>query len=73
MVEDPRREALRCIEFCGLGPNPRFEKHVSTVRIIDANTNALRIPPWRTNLSERQVDMLDDMLRDALARFGYSE
>jgi sulfotransferase family protein len=73
LVEDPRREAFRCIEFCGLHPNPRFEKHVSTVRIVDANTNALRIPPWRASLSERQVDMLNDLLRDALARFGYSE
>jgi hypothetical protein len=73
LVDDPRREALRCIDFCGLDPDARFQKHLSTVRIVDANSTAFRIPPWRENLTGEQVAMLNDLLGETLTRFGYEE
>jgi hypothetical protein len=42
------------------------------VRIRVANTTALRIPSWRTNLTDAQVAMLNEMLGPHLARFGYA-
>lgn len=71
LVEDPRKEALRCIEFCDLRPDARFERHLSTVKIVDANRTTFRIPPWRDNLTGDQLAMLNDLLGESLARFGY--
>jgi hypothetical protein len=40
-------------------------------RIIDANRFSYRIPPWRENLNESDVEMLNDIMADELAAFGY--
>lgn len=72
LVEEPYREAYRCIEFCGLDKDcPKFTKHLSTVKIVDANRTKFRIPPWRENLNQRQINMLNDLLETELTQFGY--
>jgi hypothetical protein len=75
MTADPRGETARCIEFCGLdGDLRRFQRHLSMTvrtRIIDANRFSYRIPPWRENLNESDVEMLNDIMADELAAFGY--
>ncbi len=75
MTADPRGETARCIEFCGLDADlRRFQRHLSMTvrtRIIDANRFSYRIPPWRENLNESDVEMLNDIMADELAAFGY--
>ena len=77
LMADPRGETLKCIEFCGLdGSLRRFQRHLSmTVRthIVDANTSALRITPWRETLTEAEVEMLNDIMAEELAAFGYEQ
>ena len=75
LVADPRTETLRCIEFCGLdGDLPRYQRHLSmTVRthVVDANTSAFRIPPWRENMDGSGIEMMNDIMAEELAAFGY--
>jgi omega-hydroxy-beta-dihydromenaquinone-9 sulfotransferase len=71
LVSDRMAVARRAVEFCGLEFTPRFERHLPRVLIGNANQSAFRIPPWRENLSARQIDMLSDVMQDGLTRFGY--
>jgi len=72
MVKHPYEEANRCIQFCGLDENcHKFKKHLSTVKIVDANNQSFRIPSWRENFSDEQIDMLNDILEDELIYFNY--
>jgi hypothetical protein len=73
LVEDPVKEAYRCIEFAGLDDERgRFGKHLRTVKIVDANRHRMRIPPWREAIDPKQRDMFDDLAGDELAEFGYA-
>ena len=72
MVANPHRTALECIEFMGLNTQSSgLEKHLSTVRIVDANQQTFRIAPWKENVTKRQLDMLNDLLGDELEQLGY--
>ena len=75
LIADPSAETLRCIEFCGLDGNlPRFQRHLSMVvrtHVVDANTSAFRIPPWRENLDESEIEMMNDIMAQEMAAFGY--
>ena len=72
LVKDPVEETSRCLEFCGVDKDcPKFKKHLSTVKIVDANVKKLRIPPWRENLNQKQIDMLNDLLKEELAQLNY--
>ena len=72
LVKDPIAGAYRCIEFCGVDKDcPKFKKHLSTVKIVDANKNRFRIPPWKENLNEKQIDMLNDILEKELTLLNY--
>ena len=72
LVKEPFKEACRCIEFCGLDADcPQFRRHLSTVRIVDANKKKFRIPAWGENLSQEQILMLNDLLADELMYFNY--
>lgn len=72
LVRDPLAKAKECIAFAGLDPeHPRFRRHLPSVHIVDANAAELRIPSWRNNMSAAQVAMLDDILGNELARYGY--
>jgi hypothetical protein len=64
--------ARQCLAFCGLADSARFRRHLSTVRIGNANTTAFRIPPWRQNMSDADVDMLTEILGEELQNFGYA-
>jgi hypothetical protein len=73
LVADPEMEAYRCIEFAGLDEDRRrFAKHLRTVKIVDANRNRMRIPPWREAIDPKQLDMFDDLAGEELAEFGYA-
>lgn len=72
LVEEPEKVAYKCLVFLGLDTECRkFKKHLSTVRIVNANKYRFRIPAWRDNISEKQEDMLNDLLEEELVRFGY--
>ena len=75
VVTDPIAETLRCTGFFGLEGNlPRFQRHLSMVvrtHVVDANTSAFRIPPWRENLDKSQIEMMNDIMAEELAAFGY--
>jgi len=72
LVADPHKEARRAIEFVGLeAGDRRFEEHLRTVRIVDANQHRMRIPPWRESVSEKHLKMFEDVAGDELAQFGY--
>ena len=72
LVKDPYKLASECIEFLGLDKNcKKFKKHLSTVKIIDANNNKFRIPAWKDNMNQKQIDMLNDLLEEELVRFNY--
>jgi len=72
LVKDPGETVNRCLSFLGLDEDSkRFRRHLSTVDIVDANSTSFRIQPWRENMSPDQVQMLDDILGEDLARFGY--
>jgi len=74
LVKEPYKEAYRCIEFCGLEKDcPKFKKHLMTVKIVNANQQKFRIPSWRDNMSQKQIDMLNDLLEDELIYFNYLE
>jgi sulfotransferase family protein len=73
LVRDPRAEIGRCLEFCDLQMDAPFERHLSTIDLVDANSRAYRIPPWRTDLKPGQIEMLNDVLGEALAWFGYDD
>ena len=72
LVADPRAKARECLEFLGSDPSlRRYQAHLSSTRIVDANRETLRIPSWRESMSARQIAMLEDLLADELQRFGY--
>lgn len=72
MVADPPSVARQCIAFCGLDPDDhRFRAHLNTLQVVDANATTFRIPSWRSNLTARQVELLDSLLAPELQRFDY--
>ena len=71
LVAAPHREAQRCLDFCDIEPGPRFANLVDKTRIVDANTETYRIPPWRENLTHHQIEMLRDLIGEELGWFGY--
>jgi len=72
MVKDPFKEAYRCIEFSGLDKDcQKYKKHLQTVKIVDANQQKFRIPAWQENMSQKQIDMLNDLLEEELVYFNY--
>ncbi len=72
MVKDPQAMAAACLEFMGLdSDDKRFRKHLSTVKIVDANHKTFRIAPWKDNVTAKQLEMLNDLLGDELRRLEY--
>lgn len=72
LVDNPETIAHQCLDFVGIDRNCRkFKKHSSTVKIVDANKQNFRIRAWRDNMSSKQMDMLNDLLADELARLDY--
>lgn len=72
LVADPPATARACIALAGLDADlPRFRAHLRTVAIVDANSQTMRIPSWRRNMSHEQIAMLDDLLGEELALFDY--
>ena len=72
LVADPEKEARRCVAFAGLDPDdPAFLRHIRAVRIVDANHEHLRIPPWREAFDRRDLEAIEDVAGPELARFGY--
>lgn len=73
VVRDPIGAAYGTVAFAGAdGDDPRFEKHLATTgpRIVDPDSRPAA-PPWKQNLTTRQVEMIDDLCSDELARFEY--
>ncbi|MCP4004459.1 MAG: sulfotransferase [bacterium] len=72
MVADPHATARECIEFLGAdASDSRFGRHLGTTSIVDANQVAFRIPSWRESMSPKQIAMLEELLEEELAHFGY--
>lgn len=74
MVRDPSTAARRSLLFAGVDEGDRrFARHLSAAarRIVDPETRPTP-PPWKQNLSPRQLDMIDDLCGEELSRFGYA-
>jgi len=73
MVKNPVKVANDCIDFMGLDKCcKKFKKHLSTVKIIDANNSKFRIEAWKDSLSNNQINMLNDILNKELEYFSYN-
>ena len=72
MVKSPIETANYCLDFLGVdSQNNKFKKHLSTVKIVDANNIRLRIPPWKNSLTKKQIIMLNDILEEELKYYNY--
>ena len=72
LVKNPYKIASQCLDFLGVDKNcKRFKKHLSTVKIVDANNNKFRIPAWKDNMTKKQIAMLNDVLEDELVYLNY--
>lgn len=72
LVKNPYEIASQCLDFLGVDKNcKRFKKHLSTVKIVDANNNKFRIPAWKDNMTKKQIAMLNDVLEDELVYLNY--
>jgi omega-hydroxy-beta-dihydromenaquinone-9 sulfotransferase len=65
--EQPVETCRRVVEFAELPFDAEFERHVRTTPITDMSDR------WRRDLSPAQQALLDDLLRDDLARYGYAD
>jgi hypothetical protein len=73
MVRDPIGTAYRSIAFSDLdGDDLRFARHLRAAarRIVDPDQRQSS-PPWKVNLTRSQIEMIDDICGEELARFDY--
>jgi hypothetical protein len=61
----PWETCRRVLEFADLPQSPEFERQVRAVPIRDMSNR------WRGDLTQAQQDLLDDLLREDLPRYGY--
>ena len=62
---EPWETCRRVLEFADLPPSPEFEREVKAEPIRDMTNR------WRGDLTQAQQDLLDDLLREDLPRYGY--
>ena len=62
---EPWETCRRVLEFAELPPSPEFEREVKAEPIRDMTNR------WRGDLTPAQQDLLDDLLREDLPRYGY--
>jgi hypothetical protein len=62
---EPWETCRRVLEFAELPPSPEFEREVKAEPIRDMTSR------WRGDLTQAQQDLLDDLLREDLPRYGY--
>ena len=73
VVSDPIGAAYGSIAFAGeRGDDRRFTQHLSLAapRIIDPDSRPTP-PPWKQELTTAQLEMIEDLCGDELARFDY--
>ena len=63
--QQPLDTCRRVLEFAELPGSPEFERQVQAISIRDMSNR------WRDDLTPGQQDLLDDLLRDDLPRYGY--
>jgi hypothetical protein len=72
MVSEPLAAADAAIRFCGLDPETvPFRQHLRSVRIVNANQQTFRIPPWESSVTAAQKQMLTELLEPELRQFNY--
>lgn len=64
-VEEPLRRVHQVLDFAGLASDPAFDDDVRSSPVYD------RSGKYRRQLTERQQRILNDVLADDLARYGY--
>lgn len=62
---EPWETCRRALQFAELPESPEFERQVRAEPIRDMTNR------WRRDLSQAQQDLLDDLLREDLPRYGY--
>ena len=73
VVRDPIGAAYGSIAFAGVdGEDPRFGKHLAATApmIVDPDRRPTP-PPWKQNLTTQQIEMIEDLCAEELARFDY--
>jgi omega-hydroxy-beta-dihydromenaquinone-9 sulfotransferase len=74
MVREPSVAARRSVEFARLDPDDRrYRRHLAqaVTRIVDPAKGS-GAPPWKRNLTSRQIEMVNELCADELGRFGYA-
>ena len=67
VLDDPRRELSRVLDFLGLAWTPRFEAGFSRHAIAPSRGRS-----WRTDLSTAQIRELEHVIAEPLQRYGYA-
>jgi omega-hydroxy-beta-dihydromenaquinone-9 sulfotransferase len=65
ICKQPLETCRRILEFAELPSTPEFEREVSAAPIKDMSNR------WRDDLTPGQQELLDDLLREDLPRYGY--
>jgi hypothetical protein len=65
--DQPSDTCRRIVDFTGLPHTAEFERHVQAATITDMSSR------WRKDLTPGQQALLDDLLREDLARHGYAD
>lgn len=65
VCDDPVARFRQAVEFSQLPWSPDFESYIRRQRLRNENEK------WRKELTTQQQDILEDVLRDRLARYGY--
>lgn len=65
-VLDPTRHFRDVVKFCGLEWSPRFEKAIGKYKLRSTNGK------WRNELTPEQQVVLQSVLAESLAKYGYA-
>jgi len=66
-VSDPIRHFQDVAKFCELEWSPRFEKAIGKYRLRSTNDK------WRKDLTPEQQAVLQSVLGESLAKYGYAD
>lgn len=65
-LEDPSAAFEAIAAFCGLGPHPRWRRHLSQLHFPNRNE------AWRRRLDPSEVATIERIQADTLVRYGYA-
>lgn len=71
LVKDAEANIRRLATFAGLTYTEVFDRAWRRIPIVNTNERALRILPWRENLTDAQQEIITKICAEHMRRFGY--